>query len=641
MSDEIDTNVRFYGELCHSGADARKTIMDRMVHGPEGSWMFSTCVVHGELNYIETISKTSSRRKQNESNTENNKQSDESTIKSSTTGPQSHSPHDNTMEDASMKKCEKSKSGMRRQPATPFQMGAPRGPNGEAPPHPFLTGPQIREQLIAWAKYGCIEPSVVSSVGKVASYSDATSFVQAKNTIFVLLGATSELGPFDVLSRLGANIAIVSRPGYLTKIQKLVYDAKYKSNCTLYLPVRPRYANVNDIDAESSHCYQEEEYLSTNYMSFESATLTREMGDELGDALDRAGADIITDTPELIEWILNLVKFNPESSDQLNENPDTSAFNRTESGDGSNESVPLTDNRKRLVICNMASLLVPEDQVLVTAGMDLICETVCRYHRNTSLVYYISPNTAHCVSEDASRDSEQRHSEAPLWQKVLQAMPTNMTFQPQGSWPKMPNTGLRVSNGIAGYKGHYYTLSKTSQIWRAMLAKSEGHIVSANLGPSSRTDSMISFKFIRFALEGMQIVQPFVAFDVEPAKTLMAALMLYDLNCDQSTAHPYVRQKHPMCLFLENAVHGGTWRCPFTVDSMGQVSYVVGHFRKVGRSPLNSLSWKEWQGGLPSFIDGYHPKEHDENDCKESIVGSSYSRGSSKLSRRKSARSQS
>lgn len=94
-----------------------------------------------------------------------------------------------------------------------------------------------------------------------------------------------------------------------------------------------------------------------------------------------------------------------------------------------------------------------------------------------------------------------------------------------------------------------------------MIAHSRGHTVSANHGPASRTDSMVSHSTVSAFLEGMQNFPPLVAFDVFPANSLMTALMLWDLNFkEKSLAHSYDKLEHPMCLFVENAVHGGLWR---------------------------------------------------------------------------------
>ena len=580
------THVNF---ICLStrGNDARSAVSDRINNGPiyEDDWSFSTTIVRGKGTVIREVCDTCSA-----------------------------SSNDNTPVT-----CSDSSSISKTK--TTFKLGAPRSASAKPPSNKYLDTPNaIRDQLIAWAKYGCIEPSVISSTAKIACAPDATSFARSEDTIFVLLGATAELGPFDLLSQLGANIAVVSRPGYLSKLQKLVYDAMYKTDSVLYLPVRPR----EYID-RSRHLKDEYIRLSHSYNGLD-------IDDNLEDEIDRAGADIIIDLPEIVEWILTLGECKCAKCKTTGRKNESSLPTDTEE--------PISKcQRKRLVIVNLASLLSPEDQVLVCAGMDMICEEVCKRRKDTSLCYYISPNTAHLVSEEASQESERRNREAPLWQKMLRA--TNIAFRPQGSWLRLPNTGLRVCNGIAGYKGHYYTLAKQSQIWRAMLARSDHHVVSANVGPSSRTDSMITSKFIRLALEGMQVVEPLVTFDVLPAKTLMAALMLYDLNFPNSTANPSVKLEHPMSMFLENAVHGGVWRCPYTVDSMGRVSYVVGHFKTPGKPPLGSISWKLIQ--YKSISDWeYEPDENfgrdeqkegverfnDTSVMQGSMSVSSYSKGS-------------
>jgi hypothetical protein len=71
----------------------------------------------------------------------------------------------------------------------------------------------------------------------------------------------------------------------------------------------------------------------------------------------------------------------------------------------------------------------------------------------------------------------------------------------------------------------------------------------------------------------------------------MTALLLYDLGCEGSSAHPGWKggsggaggggrgsegAAHPMDVFGATAVHGGTWRCAYTVDSIGKASYIMG-----------------------------------------------------------------
>ena len=142
-----------------------------------------------------------------------------------------------------------------------FQLGAPRGVNGEPPKSKFLLGNEMQEQLSLWSSFGCIEKDAADHACSIARLNDATSLVKGK--IFVLLGATSELGPFKDLASLGATIACVARPG--NKLKTLIADAQ-KTSCTLLLPVR----NSKDISEIES-----------------------------GDI--EAGADLISDAPELAD----------------------------------------------------------------------------------------------------------------------------------------------------------------------------------------------------------------------------------------------------------------------------------------------------------------------------------------------------
>ena len=72
--------------------------------------------------------------------------------------------------------------------------------------------------------------------------------------------------------------------------------------------------------------------------------------------------------------------------------------------------------------------------------------------------------------------------------------------------------------------------------------------------------------------------------------------MHYDEGCEGSSAHPGWKggskggggsdaaandggeEAHPMDVFGATAVHGGSWRCAYSVDSIGKASYVLGAF---------------------------------------------------------------
>lgn len=49
-----------------------------------------------------------------------------------------------------------------------------------------------------------------------------------------------------------------------------------------------------------------------------------------------------------------------------------------------------------------------------------------------------------------------------------------------------------------------------------------------------------------------------------------------------AASHPEVPLRNPMELFAQTAVHGGTWRCGYTLDSIGKALFLCG---KVAPAP--------------------------------------------------------
>ena len=95
-----------------------------------------------------------------------------------------------------------------------------RTPSGHA--EAVVSGDALKRQAQAWSDYGCIEPSASASLSSLASLPSASSLV--KDKVFVLLGATSSLGPFEPLARMGAKIACVARKG--KKLERLVEEVR-------------------------------------------------------------------------------------------------------------------------------------------------------------------------------------------------------------------------------------------------------------------------------------------------------------------------------------------------------------------------------------------------------------------------------
>ena len=145
-------------------------------------------------------------------------------------------------------------------------------------------------------------------------------------------------------------------------------------------------------------------------------------------------------------------------------------------------------------------------------------------------------------------------------------------------------------DGISVFQGPNYCLAKSLQEWRAIAARHRGAIVSANVASAARTESVVSSTSAAAALEGMQaLFPPFVAFDEDVARLVMAALLLWDLGADGAATAGDVG--HVMDVPARNSVHGGIDRIPYSMDSAGNFGVVAGRlFVKHGLCPEGLLA---------------------------------------------------
>eukprot|EP00051_Salpingoeca_urceolata_P031874 m.13336 g.13336 ORF g.13336 m.13336 type:complete len:510 (-) comp4522_c1_seq1:174-1703(-) len=327
---------------------------------------------------------------------------------------------------------------------------------------------------------------------------------------FVVFGATSELCPLRLLLNLGATVVGVCRPS--KKVAALVKMAQ-ESAGTLLLPL-----------------------AAANSPATDPTELTPEQ------IAETAGADILTNVPELCDWLINL-------------------------GDGG-----------RLVIGSYI-YLDGANHVRATMAMDAIVKAVCAARRDTCLAYLASPATVYPIPHQARDAAVARAGQAPWWHSVL-----SMTLGPFQSSVREPVTSADgqaycLFDGISNVQGPNYALAKTLQNWRCIVARDEGYVVSANMAPGSRTDSVMHVSTVARAMQGMPAFEPMLPFEPGTASDLMGYLLISDLQDPKSAAQPGTKLRNPTELFSNNGVHGGSWRCPYTGDSIGQAAFLLGYFR--------------------------------------------------------------
>ena len=77
-------------------------------------------------------------------------------------------------------------------------------------------------------------------------------------------------------------------------------------------------------------------------------------------------------------------------------------------------------------------------------------------------------------------------------------------------------------------------------------------------------------------IKGMSFFEPCAAFEPRTASAVMTILMLWDLISPESYAQPTTKLNNPNELFMQNAFHGGGWRCGYNSNGIGMIGYAVG-----------------------------------------------------------------
>lgn len=135
-----------------------------------------------------------------------------------------------------------------------------------------LQGLALKEQLTKWVEYGSIEQSAADAIAMVATKKG--EWLDLSNHYFILLGATSAMGPLFFLLEHGANIIAVDLNRDF--IWKKLFDAVRTSSGKLIFPVQE---GVSGFDRMSP--------------------------DELAKV---SGCDLLAHTPEIANWLTDVIE---------------------------------------------------------------------------------------------------------------------------------------------------------------------------------------------------------------------------------------------------------------------------------------------------------------------------------------------
>ncbi|HEX2195404.1 MAG TPA: hypothetical protein VHJ76_00640, partial [Actinomycetota bacterium] len=219
----------------------------------------------------------------------------------------------------------------------------------------------------------------------------------------------------------------------------------------------------------------------------------------------RAGADLLAQTPEVAAWVRSL--------------------------DGP------------LVVGSYA--YADGSTFLKLAGaLDAVATALRRDRDDVSFAYLATPTDVFAVPAEVVERSRGR---APSgFGRTARALTRSKLFA--ANYPAtVEGEGGRtwgIADALVPQQGPNYALAKMLQRWRAIVAREEGTLSSANVAPATRTRSVVKNKVLAAAYRGAR------AFDVEvfePAtsRALMAALLVHDLRDPSAAARPDAPLDHP------------------------------------------------------------------------------------------------
>jgi len=267
-----------------------------------------------------------------------------------------------------------------------------------------------------------------------------------------------------------------------------------------------------------------------------------EAGDSIESKASKAGADVCAQVPELCQWLAG-----PEISELIN----SSACGHLTVYSG--------------------IYLDGEGFVRATLAMDAIVQACSAMAHKPCLIYIDTPSAAHVVPLAVKEGSRSTMRESSIWFKWFESiyLLKQNAFMPLGT----SSAQRCVYDGLATQQGPNYAMAKLMQRWRAIIARDLGCTVSVTTGPGAKTESVMHAPTLALLMNSLHLFPPNHASDPETVQALLTLVMMRDLQSKKAYANPDLKLENPMDLFFENAWHGGAWRSPYDLKSIGH--YVV------------------------------------------------------------------
>ena len=363
----------------------------------------------------------------------------------------------------------------------------------------------LRRQLDHWVQLGIAEPDFAASLHLLL---DNPDWLDLSDLEFAVLGAGAEMAPTRSLLRWGATIHAVDLPVPATWA-RLIAIARATSG-TLHLPLASPEEDHSVVHPDEDHVIAE-----------------------------LAGVDLLTDTPEIAQWLAR-------------------------------SDAPL--------ILGSYAYADGAKHVRLSVAVDVLVEALRTAGRPPHLAYLASPTDVFLVPRAAVEESQRRwraRGVTTIWQ-----LPMRMArkFEPNYSAATASVDDQHgLNDSLIEQQGPNYVLAKHLQRWRALVAREQGSTVSFNIAPMTRTQSVIKSRALKAGYSGAARFGIEV-FEPATSTALMAGLLVHDLRNPQSAAMPQTHLQHPLELLSSNAIHSGLWRTAYAPRSVLTFAAMIGLF---------------------------------------------------------------
>jgi hypothetical protein len=215
--------------------------------------------------------------------------------------------------------------------------------------------------------------------------------------------------------------------------------------------------------------------------------------------------------------------------------------------------------------------------VRASVAVDAVTAALLPARPEVSLAFLATPTDAFAVPAEVVQESRRRYAERTLLRRVTRVCTAGRLFRPNYPAPQTLPDGTigAVNDSLVPQQGPNYALAKRIQRWRALQARAQGHLVSVNVAPATRTRSVLRNRALAAAYAGAHRFGVEV-FDPSTSNTLMAALLVHDLRNPAAVASPATPLAHPLELFWQGANHGGLWRNAYEPRSVLGLAVALG-----------------------------------------------------------------